>query len=123
MVELMVAAVILGFAAVPIIGCVALARQNASEARVQSQVRSIVMSRIATTLDQGKTTRLVASIVPVTQTIAGGTSVTSTLTIAAVTGYKDLFSISCTATWKAGHNADRPDTLTLTTYATTASLL
>lgn len=63
--------------------------------------------------------RLIASLVPATttQTLARGTIVPYSLTTTAVTGYKNLYLLTCTATWPASGTSGRTDAMTLSTYA------
>ncbi|RYG40842.1 hypothetical protein EON79_21885 [bacterium] len=121
MIELLVAAAILALCVVPITGTIAYIRTNAAEARVQAEVQNLTESNITSRLDGGKVLKLIQTVTPVvtTQTIGGGVVVTLNLTILPVSGYKNLFAIACTATYKAVSTASRTDSVTLTYYATT----
>ena len=121
MVELLVASVILALCVVPITGTLSFLRTNAAQARVESQVYARMQSLLAARLDGGKLFKLVQSLVPSTTNamLDGGTTVTYTVTVTAVSGYKNLFAIACTASWTPLSTASRTDTASLTTYAVT----
>lgn len=119
LVELLVAAVILGFCSVPIIGSIAMVRQNVVEAKVQAQVRTILQSDLADMMSQGKSTRLATGTTSRNVSLPGGTTVSVARTIAKIGGFKELFSVKSTATWTPAHASGRTDTASLETYAIT----
>lgn len=117
LIELLVAIVVLGIIAAPILGCISLFRQNVAEARTQALVDAMLRDAVVNKASEGLVTSLVTGILPTTnKRLPGGIDVTLTTDIGSVSGYTNLYKIKATATWDVPYAGSRTDTASLETY-------
>lgn len=117
LIELLVAVVVLGIIAAPILGCILFVRQSMVDARTEAKVQSALRDAVYSTAAGGKTISLtLTNIVGATQRLLGGTDLVVTTSVTRVSGYSNLYSIKATATWTQYNTNGRAQTSSLETY-------
>jgi prepilin-type N-terminal cleavage/methylation domain-containing protein len=117
LIELLVAIVVLGIIAAPILGCISFVRQSMVDARIEAQVESALRDAVYSTAANGKTITLVMSnTLGTTQRLLGGTDLIVTTSVTKVGSYSNLYSVKATATWTQTNTNGRAQTSSLETY-------